>query len=145
MDSMYKEEIIDHYKNPRNYGTLDDPDIHVDANNPLCGDRLSMDLKIRDGIVESVAFSGRGCAISQASASMLTENVIGKPLTELAGTTRQDGQIVTAGGRVLNVTALGATIGEARARAYDAIDRIHFDGAHYRRDIAARVAERVAG
>jgi nitrogen fixation NifU-like protein len=90
MDSMYKEEIIDHYKNPRNYGKLDDPDIHVDATNPLCGDRLSMDLKVKDGVVESVAFSGRGCAISQASASMLTESIIGKPLTELAGTTRQD-------------------------------------------------------
>ena len=62
-----------------------------------------------------------------------------------AGTAHRDGQIVTAGGRVLNVTALGATIGEARAHAYDAIDRIHFDGAQYRHDIAARVAERVAG
>ncbi len=90
MDSIYKEEIIDHYKNPRNYGTLDEPDIHVEANNPLCGDKLSMDLKIKDGVVESVAFGGRGCAISQASASMLTEGIIGKPLTELAGTTRQD-------------------------------------------------------
>lgn len=87
---MYKEEIIDHYKNPRNYGTLDDSDVHVDANNPLCGDRLSMDLKIKGGVVESVAFSGRGCAISQASASMLTEDMIGKPLAELAKTTRQD-------------------------------------------------------
>src|SRR5437867_11681063 len=90
MDSIYKEEIIDHYKNPRNFGTLDDPDIHVEANNPLCGDRLSMDLKIKDGVVEGVAFSGRGCAISQASASMLTEDIIGKPLTELARTTHQD-------------------------------------------------------
>jgi phosphoribosylamine--glycine ligase len=62
-----------------------------------------------------------------------------------AGTARRDGEIVTAGGRVLNVTALGATVGEARARAYEGADRIHFDGAQYRRDIAARVAERVAG
>jgi phosphoribosylamine--glycine ligase len=62
-----------------------------------------------------------------------------------AGTARRDGQLVTAGGRVLNVTALGATVSEARARAYDAVERIRFDGAQYRRDIAARVAERVAG
>jgi phosphoribosylamine---glycine ligase len=62
-----------------------------------------------------------------------------------AGTARRDGQVVTAGGRVLNVTALGATVSEARARAYEAVERIRFDGAQYRRDIAARVAERVAG
>ncbi len=90
MDPIYKEEIIDHYKNPRNFGRLDDPDIHVDAINPLCGDKLSMELKIKDGVVQDVAFSGRGCAISQASASMLTEEIIGKPLTELVKTSRQD-------------------------------------------------------
>jgi nitrogen fixation protein NifU and related proteins len=80
MDSIYKEEIIDHYKNPRNFGNLDAPDVHVEANNPLCGDRLSMDLHLKDGVVEDVRFSGRGCAISQASASMLTEAMVGKSL-----------------------------------------------------------------
>src|SRR5918911_747072 len=90
MDSLYKEQILDHYKNPRNFGQLEHPDIHVEANNPLCGDRLSMDLKIKDGVVESVSFTGRGCAISQASASMLTEDMVGRPLEELAGLTRQD-------------------------------------------------------
>jgi nitrogen fixation NifU-like protein len=90
MDSLYAEDILDHYKHPRNYGTLDNPDIHVEANNPLCGDRLAMDLKVKDGAVEDVAFSGQGCAISQASASMLTEEILGKPLDELADTTRDD-------------------------------------------------------
>jgi nitrogen fixation NifU-like protein len=90
MDSIYKEQILDHYKNPRNYGRLDDPDIHVEANNPLCGDRLFMDLKVKDGVVQEVAFSGRGCAISQASASLLTEEMAGRRLDDLAGTTRQD-------------------------------------------------------
>ena len=90
MDAMYAEEILDHYKHPRNFGQLEKPDIHVEANNPLCGDRLSMDLVVEDGIVQDVRFSGRGCAISQASASMLTEEMLGKPLTELAVTTRQD-------------------------------------------------------
>ena len=90
MDSIYKEEILDHYKNPRNFGTFDDPDIRVEANNPLCGDRLFMDLKVKDGIVQDVAFTGRGCAISQASASMLTEDIVGQPLTELAKLSRQD-------------------------------------------------------
>src|SRR5436190_19804323 len=90
MDSIYKEEILDHYKNPRNFGEMADADIRVDANNPLCGDRLYMDLKVKDGIVQDVAFTGRGCAISQASASMLTEDIIGQPLTELANLIRQD-------------------------------------------------------
>ncbi len=90
MDSSYAEEIIDHYKHPRNFGQLLAPDVHVEANNPLCGDKLSMDLIVQDGIVQDVRFDGRGCAISQASASMLTEEMIGKPLSDLAGTTRQD-------------------------------------------------------
>src|SRR5258708_30811484 len=90
MASIYKEEILDHYKNPRNYGQLEEADLRVDADNPLCGDRLHMDLKVKDGVVQDVAFSGRGCAISQASASMLTEDLIGRPLNELAGLTRQD-------------------------------------------------------
>ena len=58
MDSIYKEEILDHYKHPRNFGQLDHPDIHVEANNPLCGDKLSMDLIVKDGVVEDVRFSG---------------------------------------------------------------------------------------
>ena len=90
MDSLYAEDILDHYKHPRNFGQLDHPDIHVEANNPLCGDRLAMDLKVKDGVVDDVAFSGQGCAISQASASMLTEEILGKPLAKLADTTRDD-------------------------------------------------------
>lgn len=90
MDSVYRDEIIEHYKHPRNFGRLDDPDVHVEANNPLCGDRLAMDLKVRDGVVEDVRFTGRGCAISQASASMLTEQMVGARLEDLARTTRND-------------------------------------------------------
>jgi nitrogen fixation NifU-like protein len=90
MDSIYREEIIEHYKNPRNFGKLDDPDVHVEANNPLCGDKLAMDLVLQDGVVQDVRFSGRGCAISQASASMLTEQMVGARLEDLAKTTRDD-------------------------------------------------------
>jgi nitrogen fixation protein NifU and related proteins len=90
MDSLYAEDILDHYKHPRNFGQLDHPDIHVEANNPLCGDRLAMDMMVKDGVVEDVAFSGQGCAISQASASMLTEDILGKRVEDLAGTTRDD-------------------------------------------------------
>jgi nitrogen fixation protein NifU and related proteins len=90
VDSMYREQIIEHYKHPHNFGQLEHPDIHVEANNPLCGDRLSMDLIVKDGVVQDVRFSGRGCAISQASASMLTDEMVGAKLEDLAGTTRQD-------------------------------------------------------
>jgi nitrogen fixation protein NifU and related proteins len=90
MDSLYAEEILDHYKHPRNFGHLEEPTIVVDANNPLCGDRLHMELQVKDGVVEDVRFMGRGCAISQASASMLTEEMVGKKLDELASTTRDD-------------------------------------------------------
>ena len=90
MDSLYAEDILDHYKHPRNFGQLDHPDIHVEASNPLCGDRLAMDLKVKDGVVEDVAFSGQGCAISQASASMLTEEIVGRRVKDLADTTRED-------------------------------------------------------
>lgn len=90
MDSLYAQEILDHYKHPHNFGQLEHPDIHVEANNPLCGDRLAMDLVVKDGVVEDVAFTGRGCAISQASASMLTDKMVGKKLEDLAGTTRDD-------------------------------------------------------
>jgi nitrogen fixation protein NifU and related proteins len=90
MDSLYAEEILDHYKHPHNFGHLDNADIHTEAINPLCGDRLAMDLRVRDGVVEDVRFTGRGCAISQASASMLTDHMLGKKLDDLAGTTRED-------------------------------------------------------
>ena len=90
MDSLYAEDILDHYKHPRNYGQLEHPDIHVEASNPLCGDRLAMDLRVKGGVVDDVAFSGQGCAISQASASMLTEEILGKRVEDLADTTRDD-------------------------------------------------------
>ena len=90
MDSLYAEEILDHYKHPHNFGQIENPDIHIEANNPLCGDRLSMDVHVKDGVVEDVRFSGRGCAISQAAASMLTDRMIGEKLDDLASTTRDD-------------------------------------------------------
>ena len=90
MDSLYAEEILDHYKHPHNFGQIENADIHIEANNPLCGDRLSMDVRVKDGVVEDVRFSGRGCAISQAAASMLTDRMIGEKLDDLASTTRDD-------------------------------------------------------
>ncbi len=79
-DQMYREVILDHYKNPRGHGELEDADAHADGQNPLCGDEVSIYVAFgEDGeTIDEVKFSGRGCAISQAATSMLTEMVQGK-------------------------------------------------------------------
>ncbi len=85
MDDFYKEYILDHYRNPRNFGHLERVDATAEDLNPLCGDTIRMELALdRDGRVEDVKFSGKGCAISQASASMLTESVKGMKLEDVA-------------------------------------------------------------
>ena len=90
MDDLYRDEILEHYRRPHNFGTLEQPDAVHEGANPLCGDRITMMLGIRDGVVEQVAFTGRGCAISQASASMLTDEIKGKPLSEVTRLTQAD-------------------------------------------------------
>jgi nitrogen fixation NifU-like protein len=83
VEDLYREVILDHYQNPRNYGTLEPADISYEEDNPVCGDHIRLDLRLKDGRVSEVRFSGHGCAISQASASMLTEAIQGKTLEEL--------------------------------------------------------------
>jgi nitrogen fixation protein NifU and related proteins len=84
MDDLYRELILDHYKNPRNHGVLDPNDFSYEDENPLCGDRLRIDVRLDDAQrISEVAFSGRGCAISQASASLLSETLIGKSLEDV--------------------------------------------------------------
>jgi nitrogen fixation NifU-like protein len=91
MEDLYRENILDHYQNPRNYGTLDHPDITYQDDNPLCGDVIRIDLKLdQDNRISEVAFSGEGCAISQASASMLTEEILGKTLEEVRHLSKDD-------------------------------------------------------
>jgi len=91
MDDLYREVILDHYKNPRNHGVLDPHDFTYEDENPLCGDKLRIDVRLDDNqVVTEVAFSGRGCAISQASASMLTESIEGKPLAEVLKLSKDD-------------------------------------------------------
>jgi len=80
---LYREIILDHYKNPRNRGVLDPHDFSAEDVNPLCGDEVRIDLRVKDGKVDEVKFSGRGCAVSQSSASILTEMVEGKTLAEV--------------------------------------------------------------
>jgi nitrogen fixation NifU-like protein len=85
-DQLYREVILDHYKNPRGHGLLEDADAQAEGQNPLCGDEVSIYVAFEeDGdTIEEVKFSGRGCAISQAATSMLTEMVKGRSATEVA-------------------------------------------------------------
>jgi nitrogen fixation NifU-like protein len=89
MDDFYKEYILDHYRNPRNFGTLDAPTATAEDLNPLCGDRIRFDFMVEDGRVTDVRFSGKGCAISQASASMLSESLRGQKLEDIARLTKE--------------------------------------------------------
>jgi nitrogen fixation NifU-like protein len=84
MDDFYRDYILDHYRNPRNFGTFENADVEAEDLNPLCGDQIRMQLKVDDGVVRDLRFSGKGCAISQASASMLTEAVKGMKLSDVA-------------------------------------------------------------
>ena len=91
MDDFYREQILDHYKHPRHHGQLDPHDFSYEDENPLCGDRIRIDVRLDEQQrVAEVGFTGRGCAISQASASMLTESIVGKSLAEVKQLGRED-------------------------------------------------------
>jgi len=91
MDDLYRELIIDHYKNPHYRGELDPNDITYEDDNPLCGDHIRIDLRIDENErVTEAAFSGRGCAISLASADLLVESIVGKSLDEVKALTKED-------------------------------------------------------
>ena len=82
LDTLYRQVIMDHYKNPRNKGSLEDGSLVIDMNNPTCGDRIHLTLKVEDGIVQDAKFDGEGCSISMSSASMMTQIVKGKSSEE---------------------------------------------------------------
>ena len=89
-DDIYREIILDHYRNPRNKGKIDNPDVVIHDSNPLCGDQIDIFLKVEEGQIKDIKFDGKGCAISQASASMLTEMVMDKPLTTAKDISKDD-------------------------------------------------------
>ncbi|KOS71744.1 nitrogen fixation protein NifU [Lysinibacillus contaminans] len=82
LDQLYRSVIMDHYKNPRNKGSLDNDAVTIDMNNPTCGDRIHLTLKVTDGVVEDAKFDGEGCSISMSSASMMTQIIKGKKIEE---------------------------------------------------------------
>ena len=89
-DGIYKEVILDHFKHPRNFGKLENPTVKSRDSNPLCGDEIEIQLEIKNDEIKNIKFQGKGCAISQASASMLTENVKEKTIEEVKAITRED-------------------------------------------------------
>ena len=89
MDDFYREVILDHYKHPRNKGRLDPRTSTHEEDNPLCGDRIRIDLLVKDDMIEDVRFTGQGCAISQASASMLTEAIKGMSVADAKNVDKQ--------------------------------------------------------
>lgn len=90
MDDFYRELIVEHYKNPAYKGTLDPNDFTYEDENPLCGDHIRVDLRVDESnVITEAVFSGHGCAISQASADLLMESIIGKPLDEVKNMTKE--------------------------------------------------------
>ncbi len=90
MEQMYHENILDHFKHPHNHKEMKEADVHHHEYNPLCGDTIDMFLKIKNGKIEDVSFMGKGCAISQASASMLTNDIKGKALKDVEGMQKEN-------------------------------------------------------
>jgi nitrogen fixation protein NifU and related proteins len=83
IDALYREVILDHYRNPRNFGSLAGADASVEGYNPLCGDRVELGVSLRDGTLTSCRFKGEGCSICMASASMMTEELLGRSLDDV--------------------------------------------------------------
>ena len=83
VEELYREEIMDHYQNPRNFGHMGDANVSYHDYNPVCGDEVTMQLKMENGTVKEAMFTGKGCAISQAAASMLTEEIAGKSVKDV--------------------------------------------------------------
>jgi nitrogen fixation NifU-like protein len=89
-DQLYREVILDHYKNPRSHGLLEAPDAQAEGQNPLCGDEIAVSVRFDGDTIADVGFEGRGCAISQAATSMLTEIVVGRTAEDVAGMPKEE-------------------------------------------------------
>jgi len=95
LTALYQEVILDHNRRPRNFGVLEDADHHSEGFNPLCGDRVSVYVKLNQSVVEEISFQGSGCAISMASASIMTESLKGRSLEEVTALFERFHQLVT--------------------------------------------------
>lgn len=117
LDNLYKEVILDHYRNPRNRVHLDGADRHADGNNPLCGDKISVDLLLDGDTVSAIAVTGQGCSISQASASLMSEAIKGKSFDEIHRLRQLFTTMMTSEDSIVDPDRPGATLGELEALA----------------------------
>ncbi len=117
---MYRQQILDHYKNPRNYGELEDPTFTHVGENPMCGDTIEIDVRLDDDeeVIQDLAFRGDGCAISQAAASMLSEMLVDKSIAELQEMDRDD-----------MIDMLGVDISPMRVKCAVLAEKVAQDGA----------------
>jgi len=89
LDELYREVILDHYRNPRRRGSLTGDHLHADGNNPSCGDEFAIDVIVEDGVITDAAMQGQGCSISQASGSMMMDVIVGMSVADVADLTRK--------------------------------------------------------
>jgi len=107
LNDLYREVIVDHNRSPRNFRRMEDATRSADGHNPLCGDKLTLYLKVNDGVIDDVSFEGSGCAISVASASLLTESVKGKTVPEAERLFATMHALLTRDDATVDVAALG--------------------------------------
>ena len=118
---LYQQTIIEHNRSPRNFRALADANRSAEGNNPLCGDRIALSVRVDDGVIRDIGFQGRGCAISQAAASLMTTAVKGKPVGEADTLFRAFHDMVTGGaGAPADPQALGKLAAFAGVRAFPA-------------------------
>jgi nitrogen fixation NifU-like protein len=118
LEDLYREVILDHYRNPRNQGHLDHPESVAEGVNPLCGDEITVELKFDGDTVSEIAIAGQGCSISQSSASMMSEAVKGKSRSEIETMTRRFRDMMTLDGEVdigLDPERPGSVLGDLEA------------------------------
>jgi nitrogen fixation NifU-like protein len=117
LDELYREVILDHYRNPRRRGSLPDADAHAEGQNPLCGDEISLDVRLDGNRVAEVRVTGQGCSISQASASMMAEAIEGKTRADIEELTHRFKIMmgIAEGDAGLDETRPGATLGDLEA------------------------------
>ncbi|MDH3307303.1 MAG: SUF system NifU family Fe-S cluster assembly protein [Acidimicrobiia bacterium] len=115
LEELYREVIIDHFRNPRHRTPLDSVDAHAEGNNPLCGDRIELDLALANGTVTGVATRGQGCSISQASASMMSNAISGKTMEEISELAATFKAMMTTDEQVLDEERPGSVLGDLEA------------------------------
>jgi nitrogen fixation NifU-like protein len=117
LDELYREVILDHYRNPRRRGSLSGDHLHADGTNPSCGDEFSLDVVVEDGVITDAAMQGQGCSISQASGSMMMDAIVGKSVADVQDLTRKFKVMMTIedGEDPVDPDRPGASLGDLEA------------------------------